>query len=469
MASHAPPVSVSLPTGPSADGEQAAMIDLDERLALALRLVDAVLEHDDALVRKLVELERADCWVQDRQGWTALHAAAYTGNVEHVNLLLRKGNAVWALTDNLGCTAGDIAFSMNNSDAYEALLAEGVRAEMLRAVLEATTAHDDDDDDEEEVEEEEGPVASTSGTTQREDADMLVDQPEGQVGPKQKEQEPELSTASDNATFLASRLVFTHDAAGQPVALDAEGNGVMMGWESGIMRRTADALCEPAWGDRRYNSAQSEDPDPAARWERLRAEEERGEREPLRVMNVGFGLGIIDSFLQEYVPTAHLIVEPHPDVLAFARRNGWYDRRGVRFYEGTWKQYLRDLELGKEEYVGFDVVYFDTYSEHYSDLHEFFSAVPDLLSISDAARFSFFHGLGATSRLLYDVYTTVSELHLREIGLETRWDEVDVVGGDQQAVSRWTLTGAAVDDGEKKYWREEMCGRYRLPICKLGV
>lgn len=49
---------------------------LDERLALALRLVDAVLERDDALVRKLVIDEGADCWVQDRQGWSALHAAA---------------------------------------------------------------------------------------------------------------------------------------------------------------------------------------------------------------------------------------------------------------------------------------------------------------------------------------------------------------------------------------------------------
>lgn len=111
----------------------------------------------------------------------------------------------------------------------------------------------------------------------------------------------------------------------------------------------------------------------------------------------------------------------------------------------------------------------DTYSEHYSDLHAFFQSLPDLLSISDDARFSFFHGLGATSRLLYDVYTTVSELHLREVGLVTSWDEVDVVPG-REAVDRWSSTGikgGAVD--EKKYWAESMVGQYRLPVCRLGM
>lgn len=171
-------------------------------------------------------------------------------------------------------------------------------------------------------------------------------------------------------------------------------------------------------------------------------------------------------------------------MLAFARENGWYDKPGVRFYEGTWKQFFADLQSGKEEYLGWDAVYFDTYSEHYADLHEFFSSLPDLLSMSPHARFSFFHGLGATSRLLYDVYTSVSELHLREFGLETEWDEVDVAAGSgaETAVGRWSSTGkgaaaAAALDGvvdlgnveEQKYWREEMVGRYRLPVCRLGL
>lgn len=234
--------------------------------------------------------------------------------MEHVNLLLRQGNAVWALTDNLGCvrpffsfpsrnclpcarhkeakhldltptqTAGDIAFSMNNAEAYEALLAEGVRAEMLRAVLEATAAADDPESDGDEEEEGE-PVASTSGTKSGDDDTAMEEN-----GEEQQQQQQKLSTASDNATFLSSRLVFTHDASGQPVALDAEGNGVMMGWETGIMRRTAERLCEDGWADRKASGG-------GKSWRELVEEEERGEREPLRVMNVGFGLGIVSLSL----------------------------------------------------------------------------------------------------------------------------------------------------------------------------
>ncbi|GAA5905247.1 hypothetical protein JCM8208_000326 [Rhodotorula glutinis] len=463
MSAAAPPVHVSNTTG---DLVPATAADLDERLALALRLVDAVLDCDDRLVKHLVLEEHAECWVQDAQGWTALHAAAHTGNVDHIKLLLRKGNAVWSIPDNLGCTAGDIAFSMNNTDAYEELLAEGIRSEMLRAVLEAahsSGASDAGSDDAIDADMAAANALSAEGDDQATATDASTTTAAAATATAQ------LSTASDNATFLASRLTFTHDSRGQPIALDAEGNGVMMGWESGIMHQTARRMCEPAWGDRRQKT-----------WDELHREEE-GDREPLRVMNVGFGLGIVDTYLQEYYPTQHLIIEPHPDVLAFARDNGWFHKPGVRFYEGTWKDYLKALEAGDEEYVGWDGIYFDTYSEHYADLHAFFQTLPDLLSTSPNARFSFFHGLGATSRLLYDVYTSVSEMHLREIGLATEWSEVDVAA---EGVGRWEATGASSagaagpgaagarekrteGEGEKKYWREEMVGRYRLPLCRL--
>ncbi|GAA5842415.1 hypothetical protein JCM11251_004221 [Rhodosporidiobolus azoricus] len=428
---------------------------LDERLALSLRLIDAILEHEDALVRKLVEEEHVECWVQDRQGWTALHAAAYTGSVDHLRLLLRKGNAVWSMVDNLGCTAGDIAFSMNHADCYQLLLEEGVRAEMLRAILEAAGGADSEEEDEEMIED--GAEVPVEGAI----TEKIV------RGGKGK------STSSDNALFLSTPLNFTRDSSGQPIALDAEGNGVMMGWETDIMRETVDAVLADGekkggcWAGRRVKS-----------WEELKNEEE-GERETLNVVNVGFGLGIVDTFLQSAHPSTHLIIEPHPSVLAFARENGWYNKPGVRYYEGTWKQWLKDLEEGKEEGYGmWDVVYFDTYSEHYSDLHLFFQALPDLLSSSPSARFSFFHGLGATSRLLYDVYTTVSELHLREIGIQVGWREVDVGEGGKGVVGRWSGTGTGEGDlkegqrtmgeGEKKYWREEMVGRYRLPVGRLS-
>lgn len=156
-------------------------------------------------------------------------------------------------------TAGDIAFSMNHDRAYEELLAEGVRAEMLRAVIESASRGEEDDD---------GDGSSSA---------MAVD-----AAPESSASAQKLSTASDNATFLSSRLHFTTDSRGQAVALDAEGNGVMMNWEDGIMRRTVEAFAREGGWESRKGRQRGE----------LVKEEDEGAREPLKVLNVGFGLGI---------------------------------------------------------------------------------------------------------------------------------------------------------------------------------
>ena len=62
--------------------------------------------------------------------------------------------------------------------------------------------------------------------------------------------------------------------------------------------------------------------------------------------------------MQEFRPTTHLIIEPHPDVLAHAKSKGWFDKPGVRFFEGTWQAYLQAQEDEKEPYLLFDSIYF---------------------------------------------------------------------------------------------------------------
>lgn len=152
---------------------------------------------------------------------------------------------------------------------------------------------------------------------------------------------------------------------------------------------------------------------------------------------------------------------------------GFYDRPGVRFYEGTWKAFVADVEAGREDVGrGFDAIYWDTYScvrprcdprlirshrEHYHDLHEFFRFVPTLLA--PAGRFSFFHGLGATSRLLYDTYTAVATHHLQKLGIDVKWSDVDLsaIGGD----GSW-------EGVERRYW-EDLVGPYRLPLGQMKM
>lgn len=72
----------------------------------------------------------------------------------------------------------------------------------------------------------------------------------------------------------------------------------------------------------------------------------------------------IDTLIQSHLrPTSHVIIEPHPDVLAHMRECGWYDKPGVKILEGKWQDFIESEELMSE---GFDVIYTDTFSEQYS-------------------------------------------------------------------------------------------------------
>lgn len=106
----------------------------------------------------------------------------------------------------------------------------------------------------------------------------------------------------------------------------------------------------------------------------------------------------VDGFFQSLPnpPKEHVIIEAHPDVLAFMRAKGWYGKKGVKVLEGRWQDFIDSPELLGTG--GFDAIYTDTFSEDYTDLHQFFEKLPDLLADGNS-RFSFFNGLGATSEL----------------------------------------------------------------------
>ncbi|KAI7951914.1 hypothetical protein MJO28_007598, partial [Puccinia striiformis f. sp. tritici] len=319
--------------------------------------------------------------LQDDDGWTPLHYAASSGHLDSVQYLLQNG-ALWAMVDNLGYNAGDIAFSMNHVEIYQLITSEALRAEVLRLMMKENT---------------------------------------------EEEQEEQVSTATNNACFLSSKLTFKTSSTGQKLCVDSEGNGVMQGWETSIMKETARQLCQPFQDQKDFE---------------------------LSVLNIGFGLGIIDNFIQEYTPNRHLIVEPHPDVLQYMDDQGWHSKKGVVIYPGRWQDFLEDVKLGKIE-ANFDAIYWDTFSEDYRSLKNFFDQVFDLLS-GPHARFSWFHGLGATSRTLYDIYTEMAEMDIREAGLQLTWSEVPVDGGE------------AVWEGiKRRYW--DLPSPYRLPICTYDV
>lgn len=55
------------------------------------------------------------------------------------------------------------------------------------------------------------------------------------------------------------------------------------------------------------------------------------------VLNVGFGLGLIDSAIQRYAVRRHVIVEAHTTVLGWMREEGWMDRPNVEVIASRWE------------------------------------------------------------------------------------------------------------------------------------
>lgn len=77
-------------------------------------------------------------------------------------------------------------------------------------------------------------------------------------------------------------------------------------------------------------------------------------------------MGQIDDFFQHLStpPALHVIVEPHRDVLAHMKEQGWYDKKGVSILEGKWQDCIDSEAL--QGFGKFDVIYTDTFSENYS-------------------------------------------------------------------------------------------------------
>lgn len=90
--------------------------------------------------------------------------------------------------------------------------------------------------------------------------------------------------------------------------------------------------------------------------------------EGLSILNVGYGLGIVDRLFQKTQPRAHVIIEAHPQVLQHMRETGVYDWPNVTVLEGRWQDFAagEGLErLLEAAQGGFDAVFVDTFAEGY--------------------------------------------------------------------------------------------------------
>jgi len=188
-------------------------------------------------------------------------------------------------------------------------------------------------------------------------------------------------SSSTKPNYLRQRLSFCNGAI-----LDEERDAVMMKWEKPLMEAHAQILT---------NNGQPNK----------------------RVMNVGFGMGIIDSILQTYQPSLHIIIEAHPDIYAQMFKDGWDKKPNVRICYGKWQDVVPQLI---QEGLQLDGIFFDTYAEHFFDMEDFHKLLPRMLSKPNGI-YSFFNGLAPDNLFFHGVACQCVKLQLGQVGFETEF------------------------------------------------
>ncbi|KAG0006015.1 hypothetical protein BGZ80_008578 [Entomortierella chlamydospora] len=376
-----------------------------EEVAKSQALMEAVAAGKVEKVEELLK-DGANHSARAAHGRTMLHFATMIGSLPIVKLLLSYGHP-WNLVDDDYKSVGDYAKSFNHPEIYDFLLEEGVRTELLMGLIqrklraELYEADQGDDDEDEQEKKKEGQTEETSGQSETTTTD-------NESEPATKKQKVDDKKEVPNASYLAQPLQYTEDG---DRLLDAEKNGVMMGWELPLMVRHAEVISP---------------------------------EEGLRVLNVGFGLGLIDKELQKRSPSQHTIIEAHPDVYAHMLKEGWDKKPGVKILFGRWQDVVDQLEV-------YDGIFFDTFGEYYEDLRAFHEIVPNHLE--EGGIYSYFNGLGATNEFFHAVYNRISELELGEMGFSVEYEEMDIGLKEEE----W--------NGVKRaYWTLD---KYYLPICRL--
>ncbi|KAD5507891.1 hypothetical protein R6Q59_031401 [Mikania micrantha] len=206
--------------------------------------------------------------------------------------------------------------------------------------------------------------------------------------------------------YLEDRVSFSEDKL-----MDADSKAVMMAWEKPLMEAHAKAICS------------------------------RGGH----ILNIGFGMGLVDTAIQQYGPVTHTIVEAHPAVYDRMCASGWTQKDNLKVVFGRWQDVLPQLEA-------YDGIFFDTYGEYYDDLREFHHHLPALLK--PGGIYSFFNGLCGGNAFFHVVYCQLVSLELESLGYSTQLIPLPVKD----------CLGEKVWEGVKhKYWQLDT---YYLPVCQ---
>ncbi|KAL7502086.1 hypothetical protein ACHAWX_000452 [Stephanocyclus meneghinianus] len=364
--------------------------------ALILSLLnDATSKDSSGITRRLLASQQ-----DPTTGKSPLMLAAAIGHLHICQTLLEEG-APWNALDRFGKCAGSYATENEHWEVVNLLVEYGTRAELILGAsirLERQLNSFGS--------------AALSGVMEgkKDDKSTGVDSTNVCHQPCTK------------PDYLIQTKV-RYDAA-NTLLLDDDNDAVMMEWERPLMEAHASFLAG--------NAHSGTDTTPSIR---------------KRVLNIGFGLGIIDTAIQSYNPSLHVIVEAHPTVYNKMLRDGWDQKENVRICFGRWQDELPKLIA---EGIVFDGIFYDTYGEHFTDLEDFHALMVHCLARPNGF-YSFFNGLAPDNLFFHGVACNCIKMQLSHLGLDTEFLPCDI----QVDEKVW-------DGVRRKYWH----GRdtYYLPL-----
>jgi len=342
-------------------------------------------------------------------GLSPLMMASRHGQLEICKALLEAG-APWNAVDRYAKCAGDYATENSHWDVVNMLVEAGTQAELILGAsirlakqLEESSKNNNNKDNGDQQKD-----ATKDTTTQHLEHD--------QSG-KSSESSSAIPVSHEPCTkpdYLNHANV-RYNAA-NTLLLDDDNDAVMMEWERPLMNAHANILTHDGTNKK-------------------------------RVLNIGFGLGIIDTALQSYEPSLHVIIEAHPTVYDKMVKDGWTTKENVRVMFGRWQDELPKLI---EEGVEFDGIFYDTYGEHFTDLEDFHELMAKVLQKPDGI-YSFFNGLAPDNLFFHGVACNCVKIQLSHLGLDSEFAQCEI----QVKEEEWKGV-------RRKYWH----GRdtYYLPI-----
>ena len=437
---------------------------------------------------------------EEETGASALMAAAGGGSLRVCAALLEAG-APWNALDRRGRCAGEYAVDAGHQEIVDHLVTAGVSAELLFGAVDRNQAK------RRKIESAATAAVDTSTSSSSSSSSSSSGGGTGEAFDAHFPARPGMYLEDRGVRYDGDKL------------LDSADDAVMMAWETPLMEAHADILMAQnleSFGDvlaplgvdlatssvrpeTSISSAGSSSSSSSANSDSA-GNSSSSSSSGRSVLNIGFGMGIIDGALQERIQhrpgCRHTIVEAHPAVFAKMVELGWGRKEGVTLLFGRWQDVLcsprssgdgaapaavaaaaaaaTDSTAAEEDRRAaappppppqqdlaaaaaatatwdgepFDGVFFDTYGERYSDMSDFHDLLPRI--VKPGGVYSFFNGMCPFNIFFHGVACELVKTELAALGFRIVFVPLQI----QLDPSTW-------DGVNRKYWQRDV---YYLPV-----